>query len=71
MQKSLLDKTLELARASDGSIRQICRDIRVSTEWYHKLMAGKIHDPGVRRVQRLHDYLASRAGVGGDEEAAA
>jgi len=26
------------------------------------LMDGQIRDPGVRRIQRLHDYLSAKSG---------
>ena len=41
-------------------MRTICHDVGLSTEWYHKVLAGKIRDPGVRRVEKLHEYLVSK-----------
>jgi hypothetical protein len=29
-------------------------------EWLKKLRAGKIPDPGVNNIQKLHDFLAQR-----------
>lgn len=63
----LLKTTLELAKekAGDVNVKRMCDAVGVSTRWFNKLMAGQIHDPSVRRVQRLHDYLT---GPGGDQE---
>lgn len=58
MANHLLDDTLALARATTIPVSRICRDTGLGTRWYHMLLAGEIRDPGVRRVQRLHDYLA-------------
>jgi hypothetical protein len=59
---TLLEKTLELARSSKVPVTQTCRAAKLTTRWYYKLLSGEIPDPGVRRIQRLHDYLALRAG---------
>jgi len=34
--------------------------IGCTTRWYDKVMRGDIRDPGVRRIQALHDYLTAR-----------
>ncbi|MBE0454858.1 MAG: hypothetical protein IBX58_14400 [Roseovarius sp.] len=57
---SLLDKTIDLMRSTDIPVKTVCKDVDLSTEWYHKVLAGKIRDPGVRRIERLHSYLISR-----------
>lgn len=55
--KTFLDETLELVEKSDLPITVICKGAQVSTRWYHKLIKGDIRDPGVKRIQRLYDYL--------------
>ena len=39
---------------------EIADGANVNREWVHKFAQGRIADPSVRRVQRVHDYLASR-----------
>lgn len=60
MNETLLEKTLSLARSADEPVTKICREAGITTRWYYLLLDGDIRDPGVRRIQRLHDYLASR-----------
>ena len=59
MNKSFLDKTLDLAAVTNQSIPAICEGAKVSERWLYKVLCRDISDPGVRRVQRLHDYLLS------------
>lgn len=58
MNKNLLDSTLDMARHTDVPVAEICRAVEVTPRWYYMLMAGDIRDPSVRKIQRLHDYLA-------------
>ena len=57
---SLLDATLQLMRSSQQPVKSICDAIEVTPRWYQKLLSGEIQDPSVRRIQRLHDYLAAQ-----------
>lgn len=61
----LLDTTLELAlakvAANDRGISQMCEVVGVSPRWFYKFANGRIPDPSVRRVQRLHDYLVAES----------
>lgn len=61
MEEDLLEKTLRLAGESCEPASKICSAAGVTTRWYYMLLAGEIIDPGVRRVQRLHDHLAATA----------
>lgn len=57
----LLNTTLRLAQAkvasNDRGVSQMCEAVGVSPRWFYKFVNGRIPDPSVRRVQRLHDYL--------------
>lgn len=65
----LLTTTLDLARKADKPVGEICRAANVTPRWYHMLLAGQIRDPSVRRIQRLHDFLAAHeAGAGKSDE---
>jgi hypothetical protein len=56
--KTLLEKRIE----AGTSLRQIAResDGTVEYEWLAKFSQGKVDDPGVNRVQALHDCLAKK-----------
>jgi hypothetical protein len=59
---SLLENTQELLKArlaSGDSLRKIAEESggTVDRDWLTKFAAGKVADPGVNRVQRLHDCL--------------
>lgn len=62
---ALLPRTLELlneARAAGLSLRQIALQSEgaVDVEWLKKFARGRWSDPGVVRVQKLHDALVRR-----------
>ena len=39
-------------------MRSVAQQSGVGYEWLMKFSAGRIGDPGVVRVQKLHDYLS-------------
>jgi hypothetical protein len=55
--ESLLSETLALTKGTSIPVTKICNDLGLTTRWYYKLTSGQIKDPGVKRIQRLHDYL--------------
>lgn len=55
--KTLYEKTHELLLAQKGHWRQICDETRLDYNWLTKFAQKKISDPGVKKVQALHDYL--------------
>ncbi|MEW8139402.1 MAG: hypothetical protein AB2761_20250 [Candidatus Thiodiazotropha endolucinida] len=57
----LLEQTMALVDRSDLPVTKICDDLGFSKRWFYKLRAGGIDDPGVKRIQRLHDYLVEKA----------
>lgn len=60
-QPPLLQKTLELLQKCDLTLAEIATKSNLGVEWLKKLKGGSIPDPSVRRIQRLHDFLAQRA----------
>lgn len=60
MSKSFLDNTYKLIEESGLTQRQIADGAGVSYWWYIKFAQRSITDPGVDRVQKVHDFLAAR-----------
>lgn len=57
MEQALLDRTYDLLDRSELHPDTIAKGAKVGREWLKKLKGRKIHDPSVRRIQRVHDYL--------------
>lgn len=57
----LYTNTLNLARELRLSPSIVSREAKVGLRWYHKFLNEDWKDPGVKRVQRLHDYLQGKA----------
>jgi len=53
----LLSNTVHLLSVADEPRHVIAKNAGVGYEWLAKFAQGRIPDPGVSRVQRLHDYL--------------
>jgi hypothetical protein len=56
----LLERTLYLVNNAPRSITfaEMARQIDVSPSWVSAFAKDLIPDPGVRKVQALHDYLS-------------
>lgn len=56
---TLLDDTLERLRNAPRwlSLSQIAQESGLKVAWLSALASGAIEDPGVKKVQQLHDYL--------------
>lgn len=54
----LMKKTLKLLKKR-GGYRDIARATGLGYDWLLKLSAGEIGDPGVNRIERLHNFLIS------------
>lgn len=67
----LLTETLELfaKRPANVSLRAISEASGVNFHWLGKFAQGKFDDPGVKKIQKLHDYLISVAGDWGQAAA--
>jgi hypothetical protein len=57
MQTDLLARTLEELSRRRGHWPFICRATGLDYNWLTKLAQGRIADPGIRKIQRLHDHL--------------
>lgn len=63
--KPLLARTHELLDRLHGryTYQQIADGSEVDREWLAKLARGEIPEPGVNKIQRVHDFL-SRVSAG-------
>lgn len=59
---SLYENTMAMLRARPrhATLPQVAQAAGVTPDWLAKLSQGKMQDPSVHKVQKLHDYLASR-----------
>lgn len=61
MTTDLLKQTLSLLAERKGQWPAICRATGLDYDWLTKLAQGRISDPGVRKIQQLHDHLVGTA----------
>lgn len=59
-QVPLLEKTMALLRKCDMPLSELAQKSNLGYEWLKKLKADAIPDPGVNRIQQLHDFLVSQ-----------
>lgn len=61
----LLQRTMTLLKARPRELTYpvIAEAIGVSAKWLEALIAGKIEDPGVNKIERLYNLLAARTDV--------
>lgn len=57
--ESLLDRTYRLLDHTDLTYRQIAAGAAVDMNWLAKLKQRAISEPGVGKVQRVHDFLTA------------
>lgn len=57
MDKDLYTKTIELAKTTTLSPKEICTNLRVTERWFYKFISGEIKNPGVIHVQNLFNLL--------------
>lgn len=60
MNADLYSKTIRLLKMSSISFSEISKGAGVGQRWLFDLANGRFKDPGVRKIQRLHDYLSKR-----------
>lgn len=55
----ILTETIALLKSRVGTIsrHQIASDTELGYEWINKLAQGRIEDPGIKKVTKLHEYL--------------
>ena len=55
----MVSETIELLKnRGDLSLRQVADGAHVDFEWLRKFHKQAINDPGVRKVERVHNYLS-------------
>jgi hypothetical protein len=57
----LLEETLRLAATTRLSKAEIVQRAEVSLRWWYMVLDGRIRDPGVRRISRVHRVLIEDA----------
>lgn len=55
---NLLERTKALARTRLYDRSTVCAELGVTTRWLHRLLAGDYQDPGVNKIERLHELLS-------------
>lgn len=55
--ETLLSRTQRLLEESGLTYRQIAAGAVVDMEWLAKFKQNRIGEPGVNKVQRVHDFL--------------
>ena len=56
--ESLLNRTKKLLEErGELSLREIAKGAGVGHQWVRSLVYGRIRDPGVTRLEKLHDFL--------------
>jgi len=58
----LLQRTYDLMEASKLRQREIAAGAGVKLDWFRKFMQRRIPEPGVTKVQAVHDFLSRRSG---------
>lgn len=58
MAETLLEKTRALLELDRGSWPTTAEQTGLGREWIAKLAQGLIDDPGVKKIEKLHDYLS-------------
>lgn len=53
----LLDTTHELLKQSKEPVTKIAEGAKVNSRWLRYFINGRYDDPGVLKVQRIHNYL--------------
>jgi hypothetical protein len=56
----LLDSTIELLHRDKGTWQQTAADTKLGYQWLAKLSQGCIDDPGVKKIETLHNYLSDK-----------
>lgn len=58
--ETLLDRTYRLLSSSDLTYHQIASGAQVDVNWLAKFKQQAIDEPGVKKVQRVHDFLLGK-----------
>lgn len=62
MSETLYEKTVRLIaeRPASLTLADIARGAEVKPTWLSALVKGDIPEPGVHKIQRLHDFMTNR-----------
>lgn len=61
--ETLLARTIRLLNESGLTYRQVASGAAVDMEWLAKFKQNRIREPGVNKVQRVHDFLVAYAAI--------
>lgn len=56
----LYEETIQLLKSTDKKQKQIAADTGLGERWIGRLKDGDFQDPGVNKIERLHNYLVDR-----------
>lgn len=59
MDKDLYTQTVELAKTTKLTPKEICINLQVTERWFYKFISGEIKNPGVIHVQNLFNLLVA------------
>lgn len=53
----IYQSTIEKLNTLKGEFRKISDETGLDYDWLHQVARGKIADPGVKKIERLHSHL--------------
>lgn len=56
----LYKKTISMLSETKEPLSKVASGSRVGYRWICRLIAGDFSDPGVNKIQRIHDYLSAQ-----------
>jgi hypothetical protein len=60
---SMLEKTVGLLKSCGLPLNEVANTTGLGYEWLKKLKQGDIQDPGVNRIEKLHNFLTHRVRI--------
>lgn len=62
MNTQLFERTLALAENLPENVTMVdvCREAGTTYRWWQYVLEGRIADPGVHRMQRVHDVMLEK-----------
>jgi len=60
MKSTLLKKTLDLLLKDKGNWPETANQTGLKYDWISALSQGGIEDPGVKKIERLYEYLRKK-----------
>lgn len=53
----MYEQTIELLQKHKGRFREISKATGLDYDWLHQVARGVIKDPGVKKIEVLHEHL--------------